>query len=166
DGFLPIGCCAFPAEGSFPLRNRNDIESKPAPLEIRQPAQAHQGAGRPSCAPFPTPLSISGASALARRATIPVPRDVRSMQKSAVFGHKVESRLAGTNRTARFPRARRFTGETSLRSLPVHCRAGLCTALHLPACGLRPARAYRPCWRRGRVAEGGGLPNPYRVLKA
>jgi hypothetical protein len=33
------------------------------------------------------------------------------------------------------------------------------------ACGTRSRRAYRPCWRRGRVAEGGGLLNRYRVVK-
>jgi hypothetical protein len=33
------------------------------------------------------------------------------------------------------------------------------------ACGMPPRRAYRPCWRRGRVAEGGGLLNRYRVVK-
>ena len=33
------------------------------------------------------------------------------------------------------------------------------------ACGTPPCRAYRPCWRRGRVAEGGGLLNRYRVVK-
>ena len=33
------------------------------------------------------------------------------------------------------------------------------------ACGSPPRRAYRPCWRRGRVAEGGGLLNRYRVVK-
>jgi hypothetical protein len=33
------------------------------------------------------------------------------------------------------------------------------------ACGPRSRRAYRPCWRRGRVAEGGGLLNRYRVVK-
>jgi hypothetical protein len=33
------------------------------------------------------------------------------------------------------------------------------------ACGTPPRRAYRPCWRRGRVAEGGGLLNRYRVVK-
>ena len=34
------------------------------------------------------------------------------------------------------------------------------------ACGFRPARAYRPYRRRGRVAEGGGLLNRYRLVKA
>src|SRR6185437_12425639 len=34
------------------------------------------------------------------------------------------------------------------------------------ACGMPPRRAYRPCWRRGRVAEGGGLLNRYRLVKA
>jgi hypothetical protein len=33
------------------------------------------------------------------------------------------------------------------------------------ACGTPRCRAYRPCWRRGRVAEGGGLLNRYRVVK-
>ncbi len=33
------------------------------------------------------------------------------------------------------------------------------------ACGSRPRRAYRPYRRRGRVAEGGGLLNRYRVVK-
>ncbi len=33
------------------------------------------------------------------------------------------------------------------------------------ACGTPPRRAYRPCWRCGRVAEGGGLLNRYRVVK-
>ena len=35
----------------------------------------------------------------------------------------------------------------------------------IAACGLRPRRAYRPCRRCGRVAEGGGLLNRYRVVK-
>ncbi len=34
------------------------------------------------------------------------------------------------------------------------------------ACGSRPPRAYRPDRRRGRVAEGGGLLNRYRLVKA
>src|SRR5882724_2450179 len=33
------------------------------------------------------------------------------------------------------------------------------------ACGSPPRRAYRPYGRRGRVAEGGGLLNRYRVVK-
>ena len=33
------------------------------------------------------------------------------------------------------------------------------------ACGSPPRRAYRPYRRRGRVAEGGGLLNRYRVVK-
>jgi hypothetical protein len=33
------------------------------------------------------------------------------------------------------------------------------------ACGSPPRRAYRRYWRRGRVAEGGGLLNRYRVVK-
>jgi hypothetical protein len=33
------------------------------------------------------------------------------------------------------------------------------------ACGSPRRQAYRPCWRRGRVAEGGGLLNRYRVVK-
>jgi hypothetical protein len=33
------------------------------------------------------------------------------------------------------------------------------------ACGWRPRRAYRPYRRCGRVAEGGGLLNRYRVVK-
>jgi hypothetical protein len=33
------------------------------------------------------------------------------------------------------------------------------------ACGTPSRGAYRPCWRRGRVAEGGGLLNRYRVVK-
>jgi hypothetical protein len=33
------------------------------------------------------------------------------------------------------------------------------------ACGLPPRRAYRPYRRCGRVAEGGGLLNRYRVVK-
>src|ERR1700761_1411256 len=33
------------------------------------------------------------------------------------------------------------------------------------ACGSASPRAYRPHWRRGRVAEGGGLLNRYRVVK-
>jgi hypothetical protein len=35
----------------------------------------------------------------------------------------------------------------------------------IAACGSPLRRAYRPCWRRGRVAEGGGLLNRYRVVK-
>ena len=38
-------------------------------------------------------------------------------------------------------------------------------AHRIAACGLPPRQAYRPCWRRGRVAEGGGLLNRYRVVK-
>jgi hypothetical protein len=34
------------------------------------------------------------------------------------------------------------------------------------ACGSRACRAYRRCRRRGRVAEGGGLLNRYRLVKA
>src|ERR1700761_5821269 len=34
------------------------------------------------------------------------------------------------------------------------------------ACGSASPRAYRPHWRRGRVAEGGGLLNRYRLVKA
>src|SRR6185312_9970749 len=50
-------------------------------------------------------------------------------------------------------------------------RAGqtlLCSLHSVPtaACGLQPPQAYRPCWRRGRVAEGGGLLNRYRLVKA
>src|ERR1700756_3732166 len=39
------------------------------------------------------------------------------------------------------------------------------SAQNLAACGFGPPRAYRPEWRRGRVAEGGGLLNRYRVVK-
>jgi hypothetical protein len=35
----------------------------------------------------------------------------------------------------------------------------------LAACGSPPCRAYRPYRRCGRVAEGGGLLNRYRVVK-
>ena len=38
-------------------------------------------------------------------------------------------------------------------------------SLKSAACGTPPRRAYRPCWRCGRVAEGGGLLNRYRVVK-
>ena len=37
--------------------------------------------------------------------------------------------------------------------------------LRNPACEPRPCRAYRAHRRRGRVAEGGGLLNRYRVVK-
>src|SRR5580704_490900 len=39
------------------------------------------------------------------------------------------------------------------------------SAQNLAACGFGPPRAYPPEWRRGRVAEGGGLLNRYRVVK-
>lgn len=52
---------------------------------------------------------------------------------------------------------RRFSLE-SLNSRKSPC-------LKSAACGTPPRRAYRPCWRRGRVAEGGGLLNRYRVVK-
>src|SRR5207244_1849571 len=38
-------------------------------------------------------------------------------------------------------------------------------AHRIAACGPPPRQAYRPCGRRGRVAEGGGLLNRYRVVK-
>ena len=38
--------------------------------------------------------------------------------------------------------------------------------LKTAACGSPPRRAYPPRWRRGRVAEGGGLLNRYRLVKA
>ena len=40
------------------------------------------------------------------------------------------------------------------------------TSAFICACGSRQAQAYRPYWRRGRVAEGGGLLNRYRLVKA
>ena len=43
--------------------------------------------------------------------------------------------------------------------------AGKNISLESDACGRPRRRAYRRCWRRGRVAEGGGLLNRYRVVK-
>jgi hypothetical protein len=40
------------------------------------------------------------------------------------------------------------------------------TDLNSAACGTAPGRAYPAYWRRGRVAEGGGLLNRYRLVKA
>jgi hypothetical protein len=46
------------------------------------------------------------------------------------------------------------------------CSESLCeTCEQSAACGSPPPRAYRPSWRCGRVAEGGGLLNRYRVVK-
>ena len=64
-------------------------------------------------------------------------------------------------------------GGAARYSLPLIALVGIpCTlnglSIRLPriaACGLLPRRAYRPCGRCGRVAEGGGLLNRYRVVK-
>src|ERR1700761_1645460 len=40
-----------------------------------------------------------------------------------------------------------------------------CCGLQSAACGSARCRAYPPCWSCGRVAEGGGLLNRYRLVK-
>jgi hypothetical protein len=64
---------------------------------------------------------------------------------------------------------RRFNFRTSAqRALrPAICSQPVRAAesLQSAACGSPPRRAYRPYRRRGRVAEGGGLLNRYRVVK-
>jgi hypothetical protein len=47
----------------------------------------------------------------------------------------------------------------------VHNRSVSIESRQSDACGSPPRRAYRPYRRRGRVAEGGGLLNRYRVVK-
>src|SRR5579863_3874303 len=52
-----------------------------------------------------------------------------------------------------------------------HCRGDAAlstsgTAAKSAACGSAQCRAYPPCWSCGRVAEGGGLLNRYRLVKA
>jgi hypothetical protein len=61
-----------------------------------------------------------------------------------------------------------FDGERPVRGRPL--ASAFTTVVSIEsgqsaACGSPPCRAYRPCWRRGRVAEGGGLLNRYRVVK-
>ena len=68
--------------------------------------------------------------------------------------------------TYKYKRSRRFCSNFRGSQPPPEALnrpefAGLKSA----ACGLPPRRAYRPYRRCGRVAEGGGLLNRYRVVK-
>ena len=77
---------------------------------------------------------------------------------------------AGTNPNVSATPAELQTGEmqapcpASRRHSRAQAQRSRCN-LRNPACEPRPCRAYRAHRRRGRVAEGGGLLNRYRVVK-
>jgi hypothetical protein len=95
------------------------------------------------------------------------PRARRLFESAPHLRRARNTSVAGTLRRRGFdPRApSRIDQFRPIASGRSRLNSGESGSLKSAACGTPPCRAYRPCWRRGRVAEGGGLLNRYRVVK-
>ena len=107
------------------------------------------------------PLYIRHRSPHRRHPPFPVSASLPEYAGFRIFGLKLGSRCRAATLI--------LTRETAVR-----CSLACASIINVPgglrrsasaACGSALRRAYRPHWRRGRVAEGGGLLNRYRVVK-
>jgi hypothetical protein len=80
-----------------------------------------------------------------------------------------EARIASSGARLRRARSMALASTMRLKASIIRARKSLngseLGSAESVACGSPPRRAYRPRWSCGRVAEGGGLLNRYRVVK-